>query len=221
MINQITIGLKKHNRLSSLFLALFGIILLVSLGVYNQPNYPPIWLDEGFVIQGAMNLVRYGEYAMKSVEGFRILDQPLIANGPGVVLPIAATFKLFGVGILQARLVVAAFMTLSVLLYFFLGKRLFGSNVAFISILLLLAIPKEGFIIHGRMAMGNVPALAYLLIGYLFWLRDIENQKLINLTFSGFFFGISIITKTQNMILVGVFILTAILDFYYYKIYSL
>ena len=52
--------------------SLAGVILIVVLAVYHQPYYPATWLDEGFVLQGAINLVRYAQYAMRSVEGFRI-----------------------------------------------------------------------------------------------------------------------------------------------------
>lgn len=71
---------------------------LLALGIYNQPYYPVTWFDEGLALQGALNLVNHGQYAMRSVEGFRTLDQPLIANGPGLIVPMAVLFKVFGVG---------------------------------------------------------------------------------------------------------------------------
>ena len=130
-----------HQRSVRIGIVLVGIGLLLFIGLYNQPYYPKTWQDEGFVLQGALNLARYGQYAMKSSEGFRLLDQPLIANGPGVVLPITAAFYFLGIGLIQARLVMIVFLVIVTVLFFVLANRLYGVSAAIISVLLLLAVP--------------------------------------------------------------------------------
>ncbi len=198
-----------------------GVLGLLFLGIYNQPYYPTTWLDEGFVLQGPLNLVRYGQYAMKSVEGFRVLDQPLIANGPGVVLPITAAFVLFGPGLLQARLVMVAFLVLATLLYFTVARRLYGRFAAFLSTLLLLAVPAEGFLQYGRQVLGIVPALAYFLLGYLFWLTAIKRHSWRLALSAGLLFGLAMITKGQYGLLILVMILVGLAERLYYRIGSL
>jgi 4-amino-4-deoxy-L-arabinose transferase-like glycosyltransferase len=203
------------------FIVLLGIAFLILLTLHHQPYYPGTWLDEGFVLQGALNLVRYGQYAMRSVEGFRILDQPLVANGPGIVLPITAVFELFGVGLLQARIVAAVYTILTVLVYFMVAKKLYSTPAALLSSFLLLAVPKEGLLWFGRMAVGNVPALFYFLFGYLLWLLSTEHQDIRLAIGAGFCFGLALVTKGQYGLSLIAFLVVIIANEIYYKSVSL
>ncbi len=191
--------------------------LLSFLVLYNQPIYPFVWFDEGMVMQGAMNLLNHGQYAMNSVEGFRVLDQPLIANGPGVVLPIYLVYSIWGIGFLQARLVIAVYFLFSILLFLAITGRLYGKTAAWISIFLLLALPEEGFIFYGRQILGNMPAFAYFLAGCLFFLQLVDKSKIKYAFLTGLLWGIAIITKGQYMILLPVFAVVVIADLFYYK----
>ena len=170
-----------------------------------------------FVLQGAINLVRHGEYAMRSSEGFRVLDQPLVANGPGIILLIAGVFYLFGIGLMQARLTVAVIMVLTAIIYFILAKRMFGIRAAFLSTFMFLAIPQEGLVWFGRMVMGNVPALACILAGFYFWIVSIEKKKWKYKVGAGFFLGLAMVIKAQTAIILPTFLMVAIIDWYYYK----
>lgn len=198
-------------------LAVAGIGVLAFLALYNQPYYPSTWFDEGLVLQGAMNLVMYGKYAMLSVEGFRVLDQPLIANGPGIVLPLSAAFLMFGVGLLQARLFAAVFFVVAAWLFFRLTSRLYGATAAVISLLVLFAVPVEGFIIYGRQALGNVPGLAYFFAGCLFFVKLCERKSLRYAFVSGLLFGLALVTKGQYWLLIPVWGLVVLADMFYYK----
>jgi 4-amino-4-deoxy-L-arabinose transferase-like glycosyltransferase len=192
-------------------------VLIILIAAYNQPYYPTAWLDEGFALQGAMNLAKYGQYAMRSVEGFRVFDQPLIANGPGVVLPISAAFKLFGIGLLQARLVMVIFFVITSYVYFRLARRLNGILAACISLFLLLALPEEGFILYGRHALGMIPSLLYFLIGYFFWLNALQHNRLTDAAGAGLFFGLAMITKGQYLLLIPMFFVVLLIDWIYDK----
>jgi 4-amino-4-deoxy-L-arabinose transferase-like glycosyltransferase len=194
-----------------------AVSLLVFLGLYNQPYYPASWQDEGFVLQGAMNLVKHGKYAMQSSEGFRLLDQPLIANGPGVVLPITAMFSIFGIGLLQARLVILGFMLYAVVMFYLVSERMTGRTAAVISKITLLGATSEGFLHYGRMALGNIPALAYLLTGFLFVLNWNRSQKLVYAFLAGLFFGLAVVTKSQTALIIPALVISAVLHKFYYK----
>lgn len=213
MSNQLLTGRKAAN----LFVKAGVVCLLAFLGLYNQPYYPISWQDEGFVLQGAMNLVKYGKYAMLSSEGFRVLDQPLIANGPGVVLPIAAAFSGFGIGLLQARVVIWLYFLWGLVMFYVLAKRLTSNTAAWISTLILLSATDQGFLYYGRIAMGNMPALAYLLTGFVFLLEWIHSQKFRFATLAGLFFGISVVTKSQMALIIPALILSALITRLYYK----
>jgi hypothetical protein len=193
------------------------ILFVLFLGTYNQPYYPTTWIDEGFVLQGAMNLARYGKYAMLSSEGFRVLDQPLIANGPGVVLPIFVVYKLFGIGLIQARLVMILFMIGTIFVFYSTANKLYGYTAALISIFFFIALPEQGFLYLGRQALGMIPSLLYFFIGYLFWVRSLERDSLVPLTGAGIFFGLAAITKGQYMLILPIFGVVAFLDLIYYR----
>lgn len=216
-IRPVRVTTLEHNRILQALAGLSGVLLLALLGIYNQPYYPSAWLDEGFALQGPINLVRYGQYAMKSSEGFRVLDQPLIANGPGVTLPISGAFALFGVGLLQARLVAVGYLVLTGIVFFVLARRLFGTPAAITSSFLLLAFPQEGLLWFGRFAVGNVPALAYFLIGYLFWLNLLERDGWGYALGAGFMFGLSLVTKGQYGLIIPAVLIVAFADAVYYK----
>jgi 4-amino-4-deoxy-L-arabinose transferase-like glycosyltransferase len=197
--------------------SIFAISLVLFLGTYHQPFYPATWIDEGFVEQGASNLIEHGLYAMRSSEGFRVFDQPLIANGPGVVLPVTASFALFGEGLLQARLVIVVFMLAAVVLFFVISKNLFGTPAALISTFFLMAVPGEGFIYYGRQVLGNVPAFSYFLAGYALLLFTITRKNRIYPIISGLCFGLAMTTKGQYMLLLPILIGVFCLDLFYYK----
>lgn len=189
----------KFRRVSVLSRAryLFVVAVLVVFAFYRQPYWPSTWIDEGFTAQGAINLVRHGQYAMRSSEGFRVLDQPLVANGPGIVLPLTAMFYLFGIGLTQARLVAALFMIIAGLLFFIIAQKFGGTASGGVALALLLAMPYENFVYFGRMAIGNVAALAYFFVGSLLWIAGVERRKISLAAGAGVFFGLAAITKGQ------------------------
>lgn len=194
-----------------------GIVALLFLGLFHQPYYPTTWFDEGLVLQGAINLVQHGEYAMRSVEGFRVLDQPLTANGPGIVLPITAVFAVFGIGLLQARILMGLYFVLAVLLFHKVTSSLFGKTAALLSTLALLAVPDEGILLYGRQSLGNVPALVYFLAGCYFLILLVERKKVWFAVLTGLFWGLTLVTKSQYWILLPVLGIVGLLDLFYFK----
>lgn len=194
-----------------------GILVLLFLGLFHQPYYPTTWFDEGLVLQGAINLVQHGEYAMRSVEGFRVLDQPLTANGPGVVLPITAVFAVFGIGLLQARILMGLYFVLAAILFYKVTASLFGKTAALASVLALLAVPDEGILLFGRQSLGNVPALVYFLAGCYFLILLVERKNIRFAIITGLFWGLTLVTKSQYWILLPVIGVVGLLDLLHFK----
>lgn len=204
-------------RIIQIVLWLTGIGLLAMIGFYRQPQYPKTWFDEGLALQGAINLVAHGQYAMRSSEGFRVLDQPLIANGPGLILPVSALFKMLGVGLIQARILASIFFVLATILFFLVSSHFSGKIAAVISVFVLLSVPTEGFILYGRQALGNVPAVTYFLVGFLFFFRMVKGRSVLNAVISGLFFGLALVTKGQYWIVIPVLGLTLLADLSFYR----
>jgi 4-amino-4-deoxy-L-arabinose transferase-like glycosyltransferase len=199
----------------------FGILFLFALSTYNQPYYPLTWFDEGLALQGAWNLVENGQYAMRSMEGYRVLDQPLIANGPGLVLPISAVFHFFGIGLLQARLLLVVYFVGAIILFFRIVSRYFGEHAAYISTFFLIAVPAEGFVIYGRQVLGNIPALMYFIGGLLFFSALGQKKNIVFASATGLCFGFALVTKGQYWITIPVLTVVFVFDILYYKQFEL
>ncbi|MCG8352470.1 MAG: glycosyl transferase, partial [Chloroflexales bacterium] len=116
--------------------ALAGLIMLALLLAFvNLPYAPRTWFDEGSHLHVPKTLVQHGVYADISSEGFRYFG-PTIGVGPTVMLPIAAAFKFTGVGLLQGRLVIVAYLLLALGVFYLLARRLYGAWVALLALAL-------------------------------------------------------------------------------------
>ncbi len=166
--------------LSSWRQSLMLIIGLVGFGwlaLYNLNYNPAPWFDEGEHLRVSKTLVQYGQYAVWSADGFRYFG-PTIGVGPTVLLPIALSFKLFGVGLVQGRIVVVAYLVLALGIYWLWSTRLGGSKQAgFLAILLLCAVPGIDFTTLGRQGLGEIPALSFFLAGLLAWWKAGQQPK--------------------------------------------
>jgi hypothetical protein len=131
-------------RLAVVALAAF----VVGGSLYNLADYPTPWFDEGSHMHVPQTLVRYGEYAARSSDGFRYFG-PTLGVGPTVMLPVAGAFALFGIGLLQARLVMVAFLLGAAWAFYQLARRLGGELMALISLALLVTSPALVFHLAG------------------------------------------------------------------------
>lgn len=190
-------------RLASIALWVVAISLCAILVFANLEKTPRTWFDEGSHLHVPKALVQTGRYADRSSEGFRAFG-PTIGVGPTVMLPIAAVFKLGGISLLSARLVIVAYMLLALAAFALLMNRLAGRRIAILSTVLLLASPGLDFIRTGRQVLGEVPAFAFLLCGLLVWFARDDRTGTIMLTrctkrclIAGGLFGLTIITKSQ------------------------
>ncbi|MCG8350253.1 MAG: glycosyltransferase family 39 protein [Chloroflexales bacterium] len=170
----------------------------------RQPAAPWPWFDEGLNVSAAAAIARDGVYALPDAQGFRVLD-PAIQTGPTVIVPIAVAFQAFGVGFLQARLVIIGFALVALVGYWLLAQRLVGRRASLLAVAFLLAgspEPMASFIPMSRQVLGEVPSLAYLLLGVLIWLPAVQRQstKLTPFILAGLAWGIALITKSQVLL---------------------
>jgi len=137
-------GLLPYAFLGSAALAL----LLFRLGAY-----PPVWLDEGFSTHAARVLAEFGVYGTYTTDGLVPYNAGVLTTGPTVIVPVALSFLLLGVGVVQARLVIVGYTLLLALggLYA-LARCVYGRRAASVVILTLLAAP-------------SVQGVSFLLIG--------------------------------------------------------
>ena len=195
-----------------------GLALLVWFFVFlNLTGFPEPWFDEGSHLHVPKTLVKYGVYADYSSDGFRYYG-PTIGVGPTVMLPIAGMFKVFGIGLLQARIVVALYMVAAVYVFYKLVKDLSNGKLAFAAVALLVSSRSILFVTYGRQILGEVPGLFFLVLGLLLWFANWGNNNWKRLTLIGFLFGLAMITKYQYLLfLAPTLILAWFLDIFYYK----
>lgn len=181
------------------------LILLVGvvtfLLVLNLKYTPRAWHDEGAALSVAKTLVTDGVYAIHTSDGYQTFG-PIQSIGPTVLLPVALSFKLFGIGLFQGRLVAVLYSLLALLAFYACGKALFSSRTAFIATLFLLASPGVGFFLYGRQVLGELPAAGLFLVGWLAWHLAIKSSRRGYLIVSGLFLGAAMVTKSQ-FILIG------------------
>jgi len=200
----------------------FLLIVVVGFLVYffifhNLTRFPAPWFDEGSHLHVPKTLVKYGVYADVSSEGFRYYG-PTIGVGPTVMLPIAAMFKLFGIGLLQARLVMALYLLAAIYVFHQLVEHLANKLVAWIALVLILSSRSVSLLEYGRQVLGEVPGFFFLVLGLYLWLSKWNENSVRRLVVVGALFGLAMITKYQYLLfLAPTLILAWILDIFYYK----
>lgn len=152
------------------------LLVVVLSGLINLNRVPPVWWDEGWTLNVARNWVEFGHYG-QFLNGVP-MGSGLAASFP-VVVPVALSFRLFGVGAWQGRLPSVLFTFGSLALIYFLAKRLYNRTVAWGSlfvVLLMGAVDSSHALVLGRTAMGEMPALFYLLSGYALLVMALESS---------------------------------------------
>lgn len=198
-------------------LALLALLILLPIvALYNLPYGPRTWHDEGAALNVAKTLATEGVYAMRNSDGYQTFG-PIQSVGPTVLLPVAASLKLFGMGLLQARLVSAAYLCLLLAVATLLAWRLFGLRAAIVTTFLLLAVQDVRLLFFGRQVLGEAPALMFFLAGVcLFTLR--ARGRLLVAVAAGLLIGAAMVTKS-TYIVIGVVTLAVVggLDWLYYR----
>lgn len=132
----------------------------------------PLGFDEGWNLQAPYEVAAHGRYASfgGAFDGRTKAFDPYLSTGPTVSVPIAAAFKLSGVGVEQARVVALAFYVAAMValaLYAYLDT---GSMAALLGPLMLLLIRSSGTTFRTEV-LGEIPAVVYGLASLLAWRR--------------------------------------------------
>jgi hypothetical protein len=181
-------------RIKRYEIALAAIILFMAL--FRLDGVPPLWWDEGWTLSVARNLVERGHYG-------RLLNgQPvppgLEAAFP-VTAPIALSFRLLGVGVYQARLVIVLWMLGTMVLLFCVARHLCNRAVALLAVAAAIFLPADHSlhpILMGRQVLGEIPAMFFLLAGFAFMLF-LPCQRLLVVLLASFCWALALNTKAQ------------------------
>jgi len=213
----IEITFTKLIRNQKIVVGILTIFLTYFFVFHNLTRFPEPWFDEGSHLHVPKTLVKYGRYADYSSEGFRYYG-PTIGVGPTVMLPIAGVFKVFGIGLLQARLVMALYLIAAVYVFFRLVENLVGRSMAFVATALLVSSRSVLLLNYGRQLLGEVPGLFFLTAGLLLWFSNWGNRTWKRLSVIGLLFGLAMITKYQYLLFLAPTIgISWLLDVFYFK----
>jgi hypothetical protein len=199
--------------------ALLGasVALVLFLALYHLTAFPTTWFDEGSHLHVPKTLVRDGVYADVSSEGYRYYG-PTIGVGPTVMLPLAAAFKAFGIGLLQARLVMVLYLLAAIYAFYRLGSRLGGYRLAYVAAAILVTSRGIAMLETGREVLGEVPGLFFVVLFLGVWFSSWDRPSLGRLALSGLLLGLAAITKYQYLlVLAPALILAWLANLVYYR----
>lgn len=183
-------------RNSSLFLL---ILLAAPLLLIDLDRRPAAWFDEGYKMNAAYTLAEYGVYGTLTYDGFVPFD-PGTSSGPIDLGLTALAFRIFGVGLVQARLVSALFGLVSVFILYRLAEHLYGQRAAFGTAAVAVFFPALGgvnFIGLSRQVLSEAAAVALILAGLLVWLRQFQKPVWWKSLGAGLLIGLGLLSKTQ------------------------
>jgi 4-amino-4-deoxy-L-arabinose transferase-like glycosyltransferase len=203
--------------------ALVTLCAVLTLALtWNLSAYPAPWFDEGHHIAAAATLARHGVYGAPQAGAIVPFD-PAVLVGPPIILPVAASFAVFGVGVLQARIVMVLFALCAAWVLWRTARHLVGDRAALLAMAVVVAgtpEPFASFVFMGRHMVGEVPALGFFLAGLLLLPagRDEGPASAWRLTLSGLAFGAAMLTKGQLLFVGGAALgLAWVLDRVYYR----
>ncbi len=190
--------LKNLGKVNSI-LVFFIVVFFLSSALYGFPDSPSPWFDPGINLGIARTYAEDGIFTLRLSPGEYVQNRPLMTttNYP-LFLPLSISFKLFGVGLAQAKLVMFLFLLAFLILAFVLVKKWYGIRSALFGVALVVTfLPLYGNGMSG--GLGEVPGLFYLLLGLLF----LEKEKNWQIFFCGLFFGLCGATKVFYLVILG------------------
>ncbi len=198
--------LLKNNK--EIIAVLFIFIMVYSI---NLDKYPYIWCDEAWFSNAAFTLITQGFLGTTMMPNFYNIDHFTYWQPPVYLLLLAASFKLFGFGITQARLVSIILSIFTVLFTYLLGTELYNKKLGLIGSILLISNPLFFFI--SRDARMDIAVACFTLISLYFLLIVFKKPKNSYYFYSGLFAMLSLLSHPNG--LYGIF--SIILVYFAYK----
>jgi 4-amino-4-deoxy-L-arabinose transferase-like glycosyltransferase len=160
--------------------------------------------DEQTYSQWAFHMFKTGDYLTPWAFG----DVSFwIAKPPLNMWLMALSYQAFGISNVSSRLPSAIFGSLSLILVFFLGKKLYNSYVGFLSAIILGTFTT--FYAFSTHAMTDVPFVFFIMASIYFFVVSENTEKPDRYAVSsGVFFALALMTKQLEALVIPVIILT-------------
>ncbi len=167
--------------------------------LYKLTESPPVWYDEGIYTQLGMNVASYGVSGLR-LDPTAITKVPQLTVGYPLIYPLALVFKLFGQGILQARLLMVAFLMAFVVAGYALVRKIYGPTLGLMALGLLATFgPLYG---NGKSVLGEVPGLLFVALSILCFeaRKSAGRYSGVYLVLSGLTAGLAAATKPYFLV---------------------
>ncbi len=197
------------NRKSKIILTIL-LCFGAYLSLFKLTESPPVWYDEGIYNQIAISQAVYGRQGIQVAPDI-LVSSGFVTGGFPFIFPIAFSIDIFGIGIFQARIVMAVFILLLLYSIYYLVKQLFGTNKALVSLLLIVTFP----ILYGngKSVLGEIPGLFYLFT-FLVSVNSIVKtnySRVLPYIMSGLFGGLCLATKPIFFLLGGAVVVAVLI----------
>ncbi|TFH25759.1 phospholipid carrier-dependent glycosyltransferase [Candidatus Bathyarchaeota archaeon] len=176
----------------------FSTIFFINLG------NGPLWAtDEQTYSQWAYHMVKSGDYLNPWAFGDFTL---WIGKPPLNMWLMSLAYQVLGVSNFSSRIVSALFGSLSLVLIFYLGKKLYNGYVGLLSAFVLGTFTT--FYVFARRAMTDVPFVFFIIASFYFLVLSEKTQKSNRyIALSGLFFGLALMTKQVGALLIPLIVI--------------
>ena len=191
-------------------LATILFLFIAGVALFRLIESPAFGFDEGWATQVGMNIALHGSDGLQFAPGKVTHVSVLTSVGYTLIYALAFWLKLFGAGVFQARLMMAAYMLAMAAVGFILARRLLGNRFAVASLALLATLPP--FFVFGKQVAGEVPVMTFMLLHLLFLnlgLSGNTSRRGFWLVLAGLAAGLCIVTKTSALVFAPVLIVCA------------
>ena len=181
-----------------LCLALLTILLAFSFGALLL-KYPPPGGDEPVIVDPAVNLVRHGYLGTNLYSGLVPgIERHYFLYPPFYFVALAGWFKLFGVGLLQARAFSLLCTGLIVWIVYLFARRYVSPRPAFASAAL--CALTIWVVLASRVARMDSLCVALIMTAAILYEGADRTERLVNYALSGFAAGLAAITHPLGIV---------------------
>ncbi|MFH1453379.1 MAG: glycosyltransferase family 39 protein [Armatimonadota bacterium] len=175
------------------------LLFFVLFYSFALSKYPLVWVDEPWLAELSWNMARHGQFTSSTFTGYFSYDI-LVIPYLGYHLLLSLVFKLFGLGVIQARLLslISSFFILIVVYH--ITKLLYkdNKNAGIIAMCFLIANPI--FFQCARQSRQEALIALFIVSAFYFMARGIKEQKLYNYFICGAFIALSFLSHYNGLI---------------------
>src|SRR3989344_5340559 len=212
--------MKSYKKYIAGCLFIFGVAVLFWFSLSNLTETPPTWMDEGIIIQTARN------FSISGISGIRIDPQTIVSavyvtTSYPVTLPISGIFRIFGVDLLNARIVMVFYIILLVFVALFWLRKNIQNNILVIILALFFIVTFPHLYGHGKNVLGEISGLFFLFMSMIFvelayrsYLDSLSKfkHKIIYTSLCLIFIGLTVVTKPIFILLLPTLFIALIIN---------